>query len=353
MEDADFSTIGTRTQIAVLGAGSWGTALAALLAANGHTIHLWAREPELIAALLDDRENARYLPGIHLPPAVTPSADLRDALSGVGVVVFAVPSGAVREVAQKSVWLMPSDALLLSAAKGLEDNTGLRMSQVLAEVIPGSYHRIVSLSGPNLAVEVAKGAPTASVAASANPAAALAAQRLFTGQTNPTFRVYTARDVIGVELGGAIKNVIAIFAGVSDGMGLGDNSKAALMTRGLNEAIHVGVAQGAEAQTFLGLSGVGDLIATGTSKLSRNYRVGYALGQGRSLATVLAELGQVAEGVPTTSVLCKLARQSNVEAPLFSALRSMIVDNRSASDVMRELMLRPPKEERLALGELR
>jgi glycerol-3-phosphate dehydrogenase (NAD(P)+) len=223
------------------------------------------------------------------------------------------------------------------------------MSEVVAEVIPDAVTRLVALSGPNLAVEVARGAPTASVAASANPKAAQAAQRLFSCRENPTFRVYTSRDVTGVELGGAIKNVIAIGAGVCDGQGFGDNSKAALMTRGLTEAIRLGVAQGAQAQTFLGLSGVGDLIATGGSRLSRNYRVGFALGQGRSLPEILAELGQVAEGVPTTDVLHDLAIRSGVEMPLCAGLRAMLFEHRSASEVIRELMLRPPKEETLPL----
>ncbi len=331
--------------VAVLGAGSWGTALAALLAANGHDVRLWGRDAGLIAALRAERENARYLPGIPLPASVLPTDDLSAALTGAEVVVFAVPSGAVRTVAQEAAPAIGPEALLISAAKGLEAETGLRMSQVLLEALPGAEARIVALSGPNLAVEVARGIPTASVAASTHPEAAQAAQRLFTGQPTPTFRVYTGRDVIGVELGGAIKNVIAIGAGVCDGLGFGDNSKAALMTRGLTEALCLGMAHGAEAATFLGLSGVGDLIATGASRLSRNYRVGFALGQGRALPDILTELGQVAEGVPTTRVLCDLAARSGVEMPLCAALNSLLFEGRSAPDVIRELMLRPLKEE--------
>jgi glycerol-3-phosphate dehydrogenase (NAD(P)+) len=329
----------------VLGSGSWGTALAALLAENGHTVHLWAREPELAAALASTRENRRYLPGIPLPTAVTPTADLPAALVGAEIVVFAVPSGAVRAVAQNSRPHIASDALLLSAAKGLEDPTGLRMSQVLAETIPGAASRVVVLSGPNLAVEIARKLPTASVAASANPEAAREIQFAFSRQPVPTFRVYTGRDVIGVELGGAIKNAIAIAAGISDGLGYGDNSKAALVTRGLSETIRLGRAQGADPATFLGLSGVGDLMATTASRLSRNYRVGYALGQGRSLEAILAELGQVAEGVPTTHALCDLAARSGVEMPLCLALRAVLFDRRPALELLRELMLRPLREE--------
>lgn len=342
-ETPAFAPAANTARIAVLGAGSWGTALAALLAANGHAIQLWARDPALASALRTHRENRRYLPDIALPEAVVPTADLSAALEQAAVVVFAVPSSAVREVAQETAPSLPPVALLISAAKGLEDHTGLRVSQVLEAVIPGAEARCVVVSGPNLAVEVARGIPTAGVAASTNPEAARAAQRLFLRQ--PSFRVYTGSDVIGVELGGAIKNVIAIGAGVSDGLGFGDNSKAALMTRGLAEAIRLGAAQGAQTATFLGLSGVGDLMATGASRLSRNYRVGFALGQGRDLPAILVELGQVAEGVPTTRALCDLAARSGVEMPLCAALHAVLFEDRAAPDVIRELLLRPPKEE--------
>ena len=333
-------------QITVLGAGSWGTALAALMAANGHAVRLWAREVSLIEALLAAHENARYLPGIALGPGIQPTADRAEAVAQAEVVVFAVPSGALRQVAEEFAPYLAPDVLLLSASKGLEDRSGLRMSQVLGATLPNTEERTVVLSGPNLAVEMARGVPTASVAASANAAAATTVQQLFTYQSPPTFRVYTSGDVIGVELGGAIKNVIAIGAGVCDGLGFGDNAKAALMTRGLSEAVRLGRAQGAEEATFLGLSGVGDLIATGASSLSRNYRVGKALGEGRSLFDTLAELGQVAEGVPTTRALCELAARSHVEMPLCSALNAVLFDDQSASEMIQKLMLRPPKPER-------
>lgn len=335
--------------IAVLGAGSWGTALAALLATNGHRTRLWARETALTEALKTARENVRYLPGIALPDSITPTSDLNAALTDAEVVVFAVPSGAVRQVAEASAAYIAPNALLISAAKGLEEGTSLRMSQVLAETNPDAESRIVVLSGPNLAVEMARGVPTASVAASISPEAAQATQSLFAVQSPPTFRVYTGRDVIGVELGGAIKNMIAICAGVNDGLGYGDNSKAALMTRGLAEAIRLGVALGAEPGTFLGLSGVGDLMATGVSRLSRNYRVGVGLGQGRSLWDILAELGQVAEGVPTTRALHDLAARIGVEMPFCRALYAVLFEGRAALDVIRDLMQRPPKEESIPL----
>ena len=332
-------------QVAVLGAGSWGTALAILLAANGHEVRLWARSATLAYALDMERENRAYLPGATLLPSIRPLSHLSHAVEGADVVVFAVPSGSVREIATQVGASLKKETLLLSAAKGLEEGTGLRMSQTLAQVFRDFPERIVALSGPNLAVEVARGVPSASVAACANIEAAKQAQRLFSRQSAPTFRVYTSRDVVGVELGGAIKNVIAIGAGVCDGLGFGDNSKAALMTRGLTEAIRLGVTQGASAETFRGLSGLGDLMATGASRLSRNYRVGFGLGQGRALQDVLSELGQVAEGVPTTRVLCELAARNHVEMPLCHALDSVLFAGRNAPDVIRALMLRPPKEE--------
>lgn len=343
-----FAHIGQGVRIAMLGAGSWGTALAALLATNGHEVRLWARQSNLVAGLLMERENVRYLPGIPLSDAIQPTTELEEALTTAEVVIFAIPSGALREVTLQAAPFCAPNALLISAAKGLEDGSGLRMSQVLAQVIPNAEARTVALSGPNLAVEVAQGTPTASVAASLNPQAAQATQRLFLGALNPTFRVYTGGDVIGVELGGAIKNAIAIGAGILDGLGFGDNSKAAFMTRGLAEAIRLGVAQGAQMTTFLGLSGVGDLMATGASRLSRNYRVGMALGQGRSLPDILTELGQVAEGVPTTRVLCALADRSGVEIPLCAALHAILFEGRPAPEMIRALMLRPPKDEHSA-----
>ena len=332
-------------EIAILGAGSWGTALAALLAASGHSIRLWARDAGLVERLHADRENIHYLPGKMLTDNVRPVSNLGAALAGAEVVVFAVPSGAVREVALHALPAIATDALLVSASKGLEESTGLRMSQVLSETIPGSERRMAALSGPNLAVEIARGEPTASVAAAFNPAAAKATQRLFLGDPNPTFRVYTGADVVGVELGGAVKNAIAIGAGILEGLGYGDNSRAALMTRGLAEALRLGLAEGAQMSTFLGLSGVGDLIVTGGSKLSRNYRVGYELGSGRSLEESLEKVGQVAEGVPTTRALCDLAERLNVEMPLCAALHVILFGRVPIREVIQNLMLRPPKDE--------
>ena len=333
-------------RIAVLGAGSWGTALATLLGTHPEAeVTLWARSHTLIVQLRQERENARYLPGFPLSSGVHPVSRLKEALDGAEIVVFAVPSGGFREVLKDALPYLPSDSLLLSATKGLEEGTGLRMSQVIAQLLPQNEERTIVLSGPNLAVEVARGVPSASVAASYSLPSAHRVQHLFAALPEPTFRVYTGRDVTGVELGGAIKNAIAIGAGVCDGLGYGDNAKAGLMTRGLTEAIRLGASQGAEAATFSGLSGVGDLIATGASRLSRNYRVGVALGEGRTLEDVLTEIGQVAEGVPTTRALYELANRAGVEMPLCEALYSVLFAGRGAREVIRELMTRPPREE--------
>ncbi len=334
------------THTAVLGAGSWGTALALLLAQNGEQVQLWARSNELAEAIRQHGENRRYLPGVTLPPQVQPTAHMGHALQQAHTVVFAVPSGAMRDVARQAEALLPHNALLLSAAKGLEEETGLRMSEVLSQTLPGALERLAALSGPNLAVEIAQGFPAAGVVAAVQQEVARSMQKLFSQQNTPVLRLYTSTDLVGVELGGAIKNQIAIAAGVCDGLGFGENAKAALMTRGLHEAVRLGVAMGGEAITFMGLSGAGDLIATAAGRLSRNYRVGYALGQGEPLCSILAELGQVAEGVPTTHVLCRLAKEHRVEMPLCSALYRLLFEGETANTVLRDLMLRPTRPEK-------
>lgn len=331
---------------AVLGAGSWGTALALILAQAGRTVRLWGRDEELIAHIAAARQNERYLPGVALPEAVELTHSIDQALEGAGAAILAVPSSAMREVAAAARDRISASTLLVSAAKGLEEESGLRMTQVLEQEMPGALSHAVALSGPNLAVELARGVPTACVAASPAPQAAAAVQSLFAGQAPvPALRVYTGTDVVGVELGGAVKNVIAIGAGVSDALGYGDNAKAALLTRGLSETIRLGMAEGALQATFAGLSGVGDLFVTAASRLSRNYRVGYGLGQGRALADVMTEIDQVAEGVSTTRVLCDLARRRGVEMPLCQALAEMLFAGRSAPDVIRGLLTRPVGEE--------
>jgi len=328
-------------KVCILGAGSWGTALATLVDRASEVV-LWARTPELAEAINRFHENRRYLPGIRLESKIRATLSLEEALSHAECVVFAVPSGAMREVTRLAAPLLGNAHLLVSAAKGLEEGTGLRMSQVMEEVLGGPDQRIAAISGPNLALEVARGVPTASVAAACSDATARACQALWMG---PSFRVYTSDDVVGVELAGAMKNVIAIGAGVCEGLGFGDNSRAAFMTRGLAEITRLGVALGARPTTFLGLAGVGDLIATGGSRLSRNYRVGIGLGQGKCLDEILKELGQVAEGVPTTRAICLLARLTHVEMPISEALHSILFEGASVYDTLRALMMRPAKPE--------
>ncbi|MEO7453291.1 MAG: NAD(P)H-dependent glycerol-3-phosphate dehydrogenase [Fimbriimonadales bacterium] len=296
------------SKCAVLGAGSWGTALAVLLARNGNEVSLWGRDDAELADIADRKRNDRYLPGIDVPEGVGVGEDL-DA----DFTVIAVPSDAVREVANR----LSEDALVVIAAKGLEMG-GKRMSEVVREVKPGA--RVCVLSGPNLAMEIARGVPTATVIASDDGYA----QQVRDAFMCRTFRVYTSNDVIGVELGGALKNVLAIGAGVSDGLGFGDNTKGAFIARGLHEMCALGEALDARRETFMGLSGVGDLFATAVSRLSRNYRVGFALGQGSSLDAAIAEIGQVAEGVPTASAAVGLAERHGVDVPVMQSVNRVL-----------------------------
>lgn len=332
-------------RVALLGAGSWGTALTTLLP-HVAEVRLWARDRETAAALSDARENVRYLPGVPLPPNVHVTASLRDAVREADAVVFAVPSAAMHDLAAAVAPFLPPETLLVSAAKGLEAATGKRMSEVIADALIAlssrSLPRIAALSGPNLAVEVANGIPTASVAAARDDETARSCQNLFMGAT---FRVYASRDLLGVELAGAMKNVIAIAAGICDGMGFGDNSRAALMTRGLAEITRLGVTLGADPTTFLGLAGVGDLIATSSSRLSRNYRVGVGLGKGDTLATILAGLGQVAEGIPTTRAIHRLSRTHAVEMPIVESLYAALFEDAALHAQIYALMRRPARSE--------
>ena len=327
-------------KVAILGAGSWGTALSTLLP-NLESVSLWTRTPDSAAGINSERANPRYLPGILLPDNVRAGADIADCVRDADCVVFALPSDAIRATARSVAAYLSRDTLIVSASKGLEDDSGLRMSEILAHELAGTS-RIVALSGPNLALEVARGIPTATVAASLSADSAGACQALFTGSA---FRVYTSPDLLGVELAGAMKNVIAIAAGICEGLGFGDNSRAALMTRGLAEITRLGVALGAQTTTFLGLAGVGDLIATSGSHLSRNYRVGVGLGQGKELSEVLDEIGQVAEGVPTTRAICLLAARAGIEMPISEALFQVLFHGALPRESIPHLMLRPPREE--------
>lgn len=330
--------------IAVIGAGSWGTALAHLLGGNGHFVRLWDRDPELIEAISRAGANPRYLPEAALPTAVTATSSLSQALAGAAWAVIAVPSGAIRDVVAEAGAQMCADCAVLSAAKGLEAETGFTMSEVIALLLQDTPHAgVVALSGPNLAQEVVRRIPSASVCASTDISLARRAQEML--MTPRVFRVYTHADVRGVEIAGALKNVLAIGAGISDGLGFGDNTKAALMTRGLMEMTQMGIAAGAKPLTFLGLAGVGDLMATAASRLSRNYRVGLGLADHRPLSEVLHELGQVAEGVATSRAAKLLSHRYDIATPLFDAIHDVLFEGKAPQATVEELMSRPARDE--------
>ncbi|MGI6364419.1 MAG: NAD(P)H-dependent glycerol-3-phosphate dehydrogenase [Bacillota bacterium] len=322
--------------IAVLGAGGWGTAVALVLARKGHKVTIWARRPEFCAYLQQQRENSQYLPGVLLPSKIEITSDLGAAVSSKEVVVIATPAKAVRTTIEACKDHLDSRPVIVSLSKGFERETFLRCSQVLAEVT-GDAGRIVVLSGPNHAEEVARDIPTATVVAGNDPVTAELVQEIF---MTPKFRVYTNPDIIGVEVAGALKNIIALAAGVCDGLGYGDNSKAALMTRGIAEIARMGVKLGAQPLTFAGLAGIGDLIATCTSKHSRNWRTGFALGKGESLESILGRTGMVVEGVATTEAAAQLAQKLEVSMPITTALWEVIFACKSPHQAVSELMMR-------------
>ncbi len=331
------------TDIVVVGAGSWGTALARLLADKGHRVTLWGRSPELLRSIAARRENHKYLPGVTLPQSLQIQEDLESAVEGKELVVVAVPSCGMRAIAARLASCIPPDAAVVTTAKGLEAETGLRMSETLLAELPDRFRRrIAVLSGPNLAREVAGGVPSTSVAAAEDPELARRTQSCF---STPLFRVYTNEDIAGVELGGALKNIIAIGAGVNDGLGFGDNTKAALMTRGLVEMIRLGTALGAKATTFFGLSGVGDLVATCASRHSRNWTVGYRLAQGETLEDILRSMPMIAEGVPTTEAAVGIAHDRGIEMPIAEEVYHVLFDGKPPQDGVRDLMTRAVKGE--------
>ena len=330
--------------IAILGAGSWGSALAHLLGSKGYAVRLWDRDYELMDDIAAHGTNRKYLPDTLLPETVKASPAMKEAVTEADWVVVAIASGGVRPVVSEAAAFFGPQTAILSASKGLEAETGLTTSEVITTLLSDvAYAGLAVLSGPNLARELTRGVPTASVVASLDPQQARAAQSLL--MTERTFRVYTHSDVKGVELGGALKNVLAIGAGLSDGLGFGDNTKAALMTRGLMEMTQLGVAAGGKALTFLGLSGVGDLMATASSKLSRNYRVGLGLAAHKSREQILTELHQAAEGIPTARAAQVLSARHSVSIPVFSAINDVIHNNLSPSVAVEELMSRSARDE--------
>ena len=327
--------------IAVLGAGGWGTALAVHLVRTGHDAWLWGRDASLIADLRARRANAVYLPDVTFPPGLKVTANLDEALGGANVIVAAVPSHGMRDVLKRAAPLVRRDAIVVSAAKGLERDTLFRPSEIVQQELAGAV-RVGVLSGPSFASEMARELPTAVCIASANTAVVEQVQADFRA---PYFRLYGTSDVVGVEIGGALKNVIAIAAGVAEGLGLGQNAQAGLITRGLAEIARLACAAGAQRETLAGLTGLGDLVLTCTGRLSRNRHVGIELARGRSLPDVLASMKMVAEGVRTTDAALALAGRHGVELPIAAQVAELLAGRKDARTALYDLMLRPQKAE--------
>ncbi len=322
-------------KVSVIGSGGWGSAIAILLANNGHSVMLWSWKQEESDRLKADRENKEFLPGAKFPEGISCTADIKEAVEGSNLIVCASPSVATRNVAKSLAPHVKKGQILLNISKGIEEGTLLRLSEVYKEEIPQA--EVAAMSGPSHAEEVSRGLPTTNVVAAESEEIAAEIQNIF---MTDVFRVYTSDDIIGVELGGALKNVIALCAGISDGLGFGDNTKAALMTRGLAEITRLGVAMGAKRETFAGLSGVGDLIVTCTSMHSRNRRAGILLGKGKSLSETLDEVHMVVEGVNTANAAYELSRKYNVPMPITEAAHKVLYENKPAREAVFELMLR-------------
>jgi glycerol-3-phosphate dehydrogenase (NAD(P)+) len=330
----------TRT-VSILGAGSWGTALAVHLGRIGHDVRLWARDPALVADMSSRRANAVYLPDVHVPDTVTVTHALGDALRDAELVVSAIPSHGCRSVLRTATPFLAARAVIVSATKGIEAGTMLRMSEVIAQEVGGA-HRIVVLSGPSFAIEVARQLPTAILAASSHADAIELVQEEFRG---PALRLYGSDDVVGVEIGGAMKNIIAIAAGVVEGLGLGHNALAALITRGLAELTRLACAVGGRRETLAGLSGLGDLVLTCTGTLSRNRHVGVELARGRTLPEILAGMKMVAEGVITTGAALELGARHGVELPIATQMAEVLSGRSDVRTAITALMLRRQRAE--------
>lgn len=332
--------------IGVLGAGSWGTALAILFDKNGHRTTMWEFRADAVARLIKNRENSEFLPGAKLPQSLQITNSLEESCEDKDIIVIAVPSHVVREVAEKIARLsIKKDTIFVSVSKGIENGTLMRMSEILKATIPAlTADRIVTLSGPSHAEEVSRNIPTAIVAACESLATAEFIQDTF---MNPVFRVYSSTDIMGVELGGSLKNVIAIAAGICDGAGFGDNTKAALQPRGLAEMARLGTKMGANPATFAGLSGMGDLIVTCMSKHSRNRYVGEQIGKGIRLDEILKNMTMVAEGVKTTRSANQLSKEYKIEMPITEQVYKILFEDKNAKKALNELMMREPKQEKL------
>jgi len=334
---------GDNPPVALLGTGSWGTVLALHLFAKGFHVRLWEFRPEAAERLRRDRENKEFLPGVPLPEGLFIHHVAAECLEDTGVVVLAIPSQFVRSAIGNIKQAIPPEALIINAAKGIEEGTLKRPSEVVRDLIPDAFpHRYAALSGPSHAEEVALGIPTTVVAASESLGTARAAQEIF---STPRFRVYASEDLVGVELGGALKNVIAIATGICDGLGFGDNTKGALLTRGLAEITRLGVKLGGQPHTFAGLSGMGDLITTCTSRHSRNRFVGEQVGKGRRLDEVLAGMSMIAEGVRTCRSARDLAHRQGVPMPITEAVYAILFEDKDPRQAVTELMTRDLKVE--------
>ncbi len=329
--------------VTVLGAGSWGTALAMLLSRNGSRVYLWDRDADHIKQLAAERSNQRYLPGIEFPELLSPVAELENSLNSSDFILVAVPSAGFRSVLQRIHSRTGSSFNLIWASKGLEPGSAKFLHQVVDEELP-EHGSVAVLSGPSFASEVARGLPTAVTVASENVEYARTVVKLF---HCPRFRAYTSDDLIGVELGGSIKNVLAIAAGISDGLGYGANARAALITRGLAEIMRLGLKLGGRQETFMGLAGVGDLVLTCTDDQSRNRRLGLAIGQGIPLDQAVADIGQAIEGLHTAKELAALADSQQVDMPITQQVKRVLYDGESASAAVDALLARDPKSETL------
>ncbi|HTK07660.1 MAG TPA: NAD(P)H-dependent glycerol-3-phosphate dehydrogenase [Ktedonobacteraceae bacterium] len=326
----------------VIGSGAWGTTLALLLAKKGIATTLWEHQANRAIEMQEQRENRQFLPGFHFPETLHVTSNIAEAVSGKTLLVLVTPSQRLRENLRQLAPFLDRETLLVSASKGIEIETLKRMTEVIAEEIPNAEQRMAVLSGPNLSREVAEGKPTAAVVAAHNDEVAIRCRELL---TTISFRVYNSQDVVGVELGGALKNIIAIGAGVNDGIGCGENAKAAFMTRGLAEIARLGIAAGAHPLTFAGLAGIGDLIATCATPMSRNQQLGRRLAAGEKLADILQSTKSVAEGVSTTRAALRLAEKYGVDMPITRQLSAVLFENLDPRLTISELMMRDPKHE--------
>jgi len=327
---------------AVVGGGSWGTALAIHLARAGFWVPLWAHDPERVEEMRASRENRTYLPDFPLPARIEPSADLEKVVEGKSLILWVVPARYCRDLFSRVAAVLHPGARLVIATKGIEPDTGLRMSQVLGQCLGREPKTLAALAGPGFAREVARGDPTAGVLGCNDP---VEGERIQEALSHGPYRFYTNRDLIGVELGGALKNIIAVAAGVVEGLGYGSNTTAALMTRGLSEITRLGVACGGSPSTFAGLAGMGDLVMTCTGRLSRNRSVGVQLGQGKPISEIVNGMKMVAEGIPTTSAALLLAQRHGVELPITAGVKALLDGRVTASEVLAGLMRRPLKGE--------